>query len=673
MAFPAERSRNRWVRRGRRRWRAPAWLRRGVLALVALALLAGAGFAIRHWRNAPHPSRAHGEVVDALTLYRNGDMSGARAAAAKAVYDKPDWGLAHALLARLDLALGDGAAGEAELDRAKGSGFDPARLHQIYAEAWLLQDQPDQALAEAGRAPARIAGYATRVKARALAASSDLPGGRAMLESWLDAHPDDADAWTTLAQLRRQSGDAAGAIDAVGRAIDLTRRDAAALTLKAELVRDQYGLAASLPWFAAALKVDPGNPDTLLAKAATLGDLGRYRGMLAASREALAQRPGDPMAYYLQAVLAARAGDADLARALLARTDGALDDMPGALLLGGALDYLGGANQQAADNWGALSGDQPFNLVARRLLGAALLRAGNADDALAALRPIGLRADADSYSLTLIARAFEAEGKYDWAARFLDRAASPMRPSPAPFGSDDGVSGLAAAADDAPGDPLAQLDLIRGFLEAGRTGPALARAQALAAAAPGSAQAETVLGDTLWALNRLPEATAAYQRAANLDFDEPVMLRLVEGLDRTGHRDAAQRALALFLSQNPEDVPARRLAAAWQIAAQDWDAAIATLEGLRRTIGNRDAAILGELALAYAGNGEAGIASRYGAAAYRIAPMNPAVVDAYGWALAKAGNRDGARQLLTKAASLAPDDPGIRAHLTSLSQNLRSP
>jgi tetratricopeptide (TPR) repeat protein len=366
-------------------------------------------------------------------------------------------------------------------------------------------------------------------------------------------------------------------------------------------------------------------------------------------------------------VLAARAGDADLARALMARTDGALDDMPGALLLGGALDFLGGANQQAADKWGALSGDQPFNLVARRLLGAALLGAGNADDALTALRPIGLRADADSYSLTLIARAFETEGKRDWAARFLDRAASPMRPSPAPFGSDDGVAGLAAAADDAPGDPLAQLDLIRGFLEAGQTGAALGRAQALAAASPGSAQAETVLGDTLWALNRLPEATAAYQRAANLDFDEPTMLRLVEALNRTGHRDQAQRALALFLSQNPEDVPARRLAAAWQIAAKDWDAAIATLEGLRRTIGNRDAAILGELALAYAESGRATIASHYGAAAYRLTPMNPAVVDAYGWALAKAGDRDGARQLLTKAASLAPDDPGIRAHLASLS------
>jgi tetratricopeptide (TPR) repeat protein len=667
MASTAERPQTRWVRRRRRRWRVPpGWLKRGILALAALALLAGAALAIRYWRNVPHPSRAHGEVVEALTHYRTGNIGAARAAVARAVRDNPGWGLAHALRARFDLAYGEGAAAEAELDRAKATGFDPNRLHQLYAEAWLLQEQPDRALAEADRALVRYAGYATRVKARAMAAGGDLPGGRGLLEEWLDANPDDADAWTTLARLRRQSGDAAGAIDAVGRALELTRHDAAALTLKAELVRDQYGLAASLPWFDAALKVDPGNPDTLLAKAATLGDLGRARAMLDASRQALAQRPGDPMAYYLQAVLAARAGNADLARDLLAKTDGALDDMPGALLLGGALDYWGGADQQAADKWGALSGSQPFNLVARRLLGAALLRAGNAGDALDALRPIGLRADADSYSLTLIARAFEAEGKRDWAARFLDRAASPTRPSPAPFGSDDGVSGLAAAADAAPGDPVAQLDLIRGFLEAGQASAALGHAQALAAAAPGSAQAQTVLGDTLWATNRLPEATAAYSRAANLDYDEPAMLRLVEALDRTGHRDAAQRALALFLSQNPADVPARRLAAAWQVAAEDWDAAINTLEGLRATLGSRDAAILGELALAYAGNGDADIGSRYGAAAYRLAPMNPAVVDAYGWALAKAGNRDGARQLLVKAVSLAPGDPGIRGHLAAL-------
>lgn len=661
MGSTAETRSKRWVRR--RRWRVPGWLKRALVATILGAILAGAAWGIEHWLTMPHPKRAPNEIVAALSEYRRGNLSAARAAAARARYDDPTAARAHALQARFDLALGDGAAGEAELDRAVATGFAPQKLHQLYAEAWLLQGDPARALAEAARTPPLFAPYAIRVMARAEAAGGDLPAARTRLEDWLDTHHDDAAAWGELARLRRESGDNGGADAAISRALELDNHDAKALTLKGELVRDRYGLEASLAWFDAALRIDPANPDTLLAKAATLGDLGHYQAMLDASRRALGERPGDPMAYYLQAVLAARAGNDALARVLMARTGDALNDMPGAQLLSGALAYRAGADQQAADKWGTLSAAQPFNLAVRRLLGSALLRAGNPDDALDALRPIGLRADADSYTLTLIGRAFEAEGKRDWAARFLDRAASSTRPSPAPLGIDEPLSGLAAAADSAPGNPVAQLSLIRGFIEAGQNPTALRHAQALARGASGSAQAQTVLGDTLWVIGRRDEAAEAYQRAANLDFDEPAMLRLVEALDATGKRDAAQHALALFLSQNPGDIAARRLAAAWQIAAHDWPAAIATLEGLRQTIGNRDAAILGQLALAYAETDDTTKAVDYGAAAYRLAPMNPGVVDAYGVALAVSGDHDGARQLLSKAASLAPGDPKITEHL----------
>jgi len=355
------------------------------------------------------------------------------------------------------------------------------------------------------------------------------------------------------------------------------------------------------------------------------------------------------------------------------RTGRALDDTPGTLLLDGVLAYRAGADQQAADAWRELVDQQPMNVTARRLLGAALLRSGDADGALDVLKPIALRDDADSYTLTLVARAFEAEGKRDWAAKFLDRAASPVRGAPTPFGTDDDLATLSAAADDSPGDPVAELGYIRGLIEAGKLGPALAHAQALVQASPGAPAAQVILGDVLWTMKRPADAVAAYQRAANLRFDEPVMLRLVAGLDAIGRRGDAQRALTLYLSQNPTDVPARRLAANWQIAAHDWDAAIDTLEGLRATLGNGDAAILGELALAYAENGDAATAVIYGAAAYRLAPMNPAVADAYGWALFKAGDREGARQLLTKATSLAPGDPQIAAHLANLFPSTRSP
>src|SRR3546814_13277866 len=65
----------------------------------------------------------------------------------------------------------------------------------------------------------------------------------------------------------------------------------------------------------------------LIEDAATLGDLGRMRAMLAVTRRAIAADPAHPRAYYLQAVLAARAGRFDLARVLLPKTGGPLNGM----------------------------------------------------------------------------------------------------------------------------------------------------------------------------------------------------------------------------------------------------------------------------------------------------------------------------------------------------------
>ena len=73
--------------------------------------------------------------------------------------------------------------------------------------------------------------------------------------------------------------------------------------------------------------------DALIDQAATLGDLGRYRNMLVALRHAATIVPRDPRLFYLQAVLAARAGNYRLARSLLQRTRGEIDELPGFMLL----------------------------------------------------------------------------------------------------------------------------------------------------------------------------------------------------------------------------------------------------------------------------------------------------------------------------------------------------
>ncbi|MBN8808142.1 MAG: tetratricopeptide repeat protein [Sphingomonas sp.] len=645
------------------------WLKGAAIGAVALVATTGVALTVVAPARADGAAARH-EIALSLALLTDGNYNAARSKAEAAIKADPKWGLAHAVLARSYLALGDGIAAEGELTRAAANGFDMARGHQMLAEAWLLQGDANRAMTEAAKADPRFGGYAARVIARALAQQGRVADATAVLGKLLDADPTDAAAWRDLGRIRLTAGDVAGASSDATRAVALAPADLAALTLRGELVRQQYGLAAAVPWFEAALQRDAYYHPALIEYAATMGDMGRYGAMLGAARRALAARPGSPQALYLEAVLAARAENYDLARDLMQRTGGAVDTLPGALLLNGTLDYQAGAYEQAIEKWRELVGRQPMNITARRLLGAALLRSGDARGALDVLRPVALRGDADSYTLGLVGRAFEASGQRDWAARFLDRAAWPVVGGSNPFGSDDPLAVLAGAAADDPGNPALAVGEIRGMIDAGRASDALARAQALAASRPGAPAAQLLVGDTLMTMGRYAAAADAYRHAADIRFDEPTMLRTVDALDRAGRRPEASTVLATYLLQHPESVAALRLVAHWQVARGDWDGALATLEDLRARVGSRDAGLLAELAYANVGADNADDALSYAAAAYDVAPMNPVATDAYGWAFYAAGDDAKAKDLLEKAASLAPRHAGIRWHLAQVYADL---
>ncbi|WP_375398333.1 tetratricopeptide repeat protein [uncultured Sphingomonas sp.] len=641
------------------------------LAAAAIAVAAAAALTI----GLAGPARADAatartELAISLGLLKSGNYNAARAHAQRAVAADPGWGLAHAVLARDFLALGDGLGAEAELNRAGATGFDMKRGHQLLAHAWLLQGDNRRALAEAAKADPRFGGYAIRVAARALSALDKKPQALALLSDLVRAAPGDAAAWCDLGRVRYALGDVDGAAGAAQRAVAIDPADPAALTLRGELIRDQFGLAGALPWFRAALDRDAYYHPALIEYAATLGDLGRYPEMLDATRRALAARPGSPQALYLQAVLAARAEKYDLARSLMQRTGGAIDHLPGALLLGGTLDFAAGSDEAAIEKWGELVGRQPMNVTARRLLGAALLRSGDARGALDVLRPVALRGDADSYTLALVGRAFEATGERDWAARYLDRSAWPLRDGAAPFGTDDGLAVLASSVAVKRGDPAAAVNLVRGLIDAGKLDDALRTATALSDAGPGAPAAQLLVGDTLMVMGRYAAAADAYRKAADIRFDEATMLRAVDALDHAGRRPEAATVLALFLDQHPENVAALRLAAHWQIAAGDWAAAIDTLENLRSRIGSRDAGMLAELTYAHLGAGDVDDALGYAEAAYGLAPLNPVATDAYGWALYVSGDNVRGADLLEKAVKLAPNHAGLRWHLAQIYADL---
>jgi tetratricopeptide (TPR) repeat protein len=611
------------------------------------------------------PGSAEAAYRRGLAALEAGEPRTARVELMNAIKADPGDGRIRLAQARVHLLLGDGAAAEAELNRARASGIGLGETHHLMAQALLLQGQAQRALDEAAKAPPAHAAYAARMRGRALLALGDTAGATAAFDAALAVASRDSALWVDIARLRRFTGELGGAIAATDRAVAFDPESVEALSLRGELTRTQYGLSAAIPWFDRALDIDPGHVITLSERATTLGDLGRMKEMLADTRKILSLDPDNRLAYYLQSMLAARAGKFQLARSLYQRTRGAFDAMPAGMLLAGAIELETGSATQAVQRLQRLVDAQPDNAKARRLLATAQWRSGDAAATIATLLPLAERSDAEAYALTLLAKAYEKQGDAAAASIYLARAAVPGGARQALFGGGGGpLPALRAQAETAPGDPGAQAQLIRALLATGLGAEALERARRLEAASPSMPDAYVMVGDALAIEGRQAEAAREYRKAANIAFSEPVAMRLIEALRNSGDPRGARQVLALFLQQNPQSVPARLLAANAYLQAGQWDAAIQHYEQVRHRLGDRDATLLNNLAWAYSETGDYDRAIPMARKAWSLDPRNPATADTLGWLLFKSGE-DPARglALLEQAVRGAPTDADIRAHL----------
>ena len=610
------------------------------------------------------PKEAYARGIAAL---EQGQPRTARIEFLNAIKGDPNNAQLRLAQARTYLALNDGVAAEAELQRARQLGVPAAETHHLMAHAYLLQGRNQSAVDEAAKAPSAHAAYAGRITGQAQVKLGNLAAASDAFDAAVKVAPKNPAVWVDIARFRRSIGNIAGAIQATDTALKLKPNDIEAVTLRGELTRSQYGLAAALPWFDRALEIDSDYLPAILEKAATLGDMGEMRAMLAETRRALALSPKHPMPFYLQAMLAARAGNFQLARSLYQCTNGAFDDQPAGMLLASAIEFQIGNVEQAVSKLERLVAMQPENRKARRLLAAAHWKRGNVDATIAAIRPLAERPDADSYSLSLLGQALQKQGDDRGAAVFLARAAQPQRPVAsllAPPMSDEQVAGLRQLAEAKPGEVQAQILLVGALLSRGEGEEALDRARRLQAQHPGAPDAHVLVGDALGIRGDFAGAAREYQKAANLSFTEPVALRLIEALRRSNQGPAAAKVLQLFLEQNPRNLPAMTLAANGFMEARKWPQAIRIYEGIRSRTGDKDAALLNNLAWAYMEQGDWDRAIPLAEKAWNLDKRNPATTDTFGWILFKSG-RDKARGLvlLEQASRGAPTDLQIQAHL----------
>ncbi|MCK9542615.1 MAG: tetratricopeptide repeat protein [Novosphingobium sp.] len=536
-----------------------------------------------------------------------------------------------------DLERSDGIAAETRLRRALAEGARREDVAALMGEAWL--DQGDPARAEEWLAPAAFspgtAARGFRELSRLRRLQGDVPAARAALDRALAAAPGDAGLWVDLAALRYADGQHYAAIEAADRALEADPRHAGALVFKGMLVRDANGLAAGLPWFEAALEADPRNLDALGEYAATLGDLNRATEMLAATRKMLAIDGKNPRAFFLQAVMAARAGETALARRLLSRMGERMARVPAAILLRGALELDAGNAQAAVEVLSRLADAQPANERARALLARALAQAGNWADLQMRFGREAERPDASPYILALLARAHEVAGRRDLAAPLLDRGAQAFSRPLAPV----------------PQSPVG------GLLAKGNRSGALGQAQRLFAAHSGNATSHAALGDALLANGRPAEAAERYAESAKVRLDASLLIRWSVALEAAGRGGEAAGLVERYLSQHPSSLAGARLAAAIARGQGDWPRAVELLAFVRANGAGRDLRVLVDLAEARLRAGENEEAVETAREAYTLHRGSGFAANALGLAL-EGSDGNAARALLAKARAMGADPAG---------------
>lgn len=594
------------------------------------------------------------------------DVRSARIELMNAIKADPEWIDARVAQAEVLLGLYDGIAAEAELDHALDLGLDPAAVRHLYGHALSLQGKAQKALdqLQADDIPAEHQGYAARILGKVALQLGDKQLASQSFNRAMELDRRNPDLWVDIARFRADAGDQAGATNAVDEAVKLDPDNIRALQYRGELLRFQFGLGTALPWFERALEIDPNDVPLLTEYAATLGDMGRMTEMLTVARKIIALDGRNPRAFFMQSVLAARAGKYGLARRLMHQTEGALDNVPAVMLVQGIIEHGEGNYNAAVDKFGRLASIQPDNRQVQNLLARSLYLAGSAVDAVDVLKSQVNRTGADPYALWLAGRALEAFDERGQAAGVMNRAAIHDTGREGAIVEDVPLGILSAEAQRNANDARAMVPYIRALFNAGDYATAFAEAKRLQEGNPGASAAHILVADVAAAMGDFDEALDALDKARSIRFSEPVMLRLVEVLRSQGNMQKSGEVLAQYLNYNPSNIAGLRWMAYAHLETKSWSVAAHLLENLRRRIGDNDALIMAGLTQAYTGLGQTDKAIAAGRIAYRVQPSSPVVSHLYGLALMADGKRkQDAIALLEKAVAIMPENRVYRESL----------
>lgn len=558
-------------------------------------------------RAAPGWSETASEFLDkARGHYSSGDYSSALIEAKNALRASPDSRPARLLLVRALLELGQAGAAEVELKRLSQTAGDEAAIALLIARTYLQQQKHDEVLSslKVDQLPAdmRAAGHILRGQALleteryaaargAFSLARDLDEGndaallglarvaiselvperaRELAEKVVARSPKNAEGWFLIAEARRWAGEWAAAEQGYDKALDL----------------DATHFAARLN--RAAMRINLGKQDTALPDVLALAE----------------RAPNNIQVAYMKAVLLAQRGDVDGSRAALDHAsaalsklpDEALETLPQALLMGGAIETARGNWERAARYLSGYLRRHGGDTAAQLMLADAYLRTGQVSRSLATLQDVAPMVGDDPRFLVLRGRAFMRNNEPGRAKLDFERALS-LEPEASQVRTYLGISrlkiggldaaqaitDLQSAMETTPENPSPGIILGLVHLQNGRFQEAYALAQDLARQHPRDPNVFNIAGSALLARGAFGAAEVAYSKAIEHDPRFlPAHYNLVTVALARDDRVKARDRLAVILRYDPDQGRAAQMLA--QLAEVDGDIETARrmLENLRR-------------------------------------------------------------------------------------------
>jgi len=169
-------------------------------------------------------------------------------------------------------------------------------------------------------------------------------------------------------------------------------------------------------------------------------------------------------------------------------------------------------------------------------------------------------------------------------------------------------------------------------------------------------------GDALMAQKKFTQAAAAYETAYGIAKSGALVMRVHAAYTRAGKPNEANKRLAQWLEQSPDDPRVRLYAADITLKSGKYRTAIEHYEWLLKTQPD-NVVVLNNIAWAYQQVGDTRAALESAERAQKLRPDNAAVADTLGWMLVEQGHTERGLELLQSAVAAAPEAHEIRYHL----------